>query len=214
MICRKRKLIFIHIPKAGGTSVEDYFWPKPRSESDLWAGYVQPGVNKHQTGGLQHLTAQLVRKEVGRWTFRRCYRFAIVRDPVDRMISQFNYLNRRPDLLELLGLGQDRDFQRYLDATRQVQHVQWMPQRDFLVDDRGALLVNMIRLEAINQDIQQVAAALRIEPITLPHSNKSIEGVVPDDWTTIRRSELSKGELQTICNLYQQDFDLLGYPMP
>ena len=42
MISHKHKCIFVHIPKTGGSSMENLIWPKwNRSESDLWLGFVE-----------------------------------------------------------------------------------------------------------------------------------------------------------------------------
>ena len=80
MISHDRRCIFIHIPKTGGTSIEDAIWPKPRREEDLWMGFVAPGRNKYQPGGLQHLLARQVRLEVGADVFARYFKFAIIRN--------------------------------------------------------------------------------------------------------------------------------------
>ena len=108
MICRDRKIIFIHIPKTGGTSIEDVIWGpdrKRRTAEQLWMGIVAPGRNKYQTGGLQHLLATQVRKEVGVDLFNRCFKFAMVRNPWDKAVSQFVYMKTRRDLRRHIGIN-------------------------------------------------------------------------------------------------------------
>lgn len=71
MICHQNKCIFVHIPKTGGTSVEDLIWKNKasRTTAHLWRGLVDAYNNKYQTGGLQHLLARHIRSEVGSEVF-------------------------------------------------------------------------------------------------------------------------------------------------
>lgn len=214
MICRDRKLIFIHIPKTGGTSIEDLLWPQPRRVEDLWGGQVAPGRNKYQTGGLQHLTARQIRLEVGDDLFNRCWRFALVRDPVDRLISQYNYLNRRGDLRRLLGLGPDRTFSLYLQRIQAAEHVQWKPQVAFLFDDDGAPLAKWFALERIGDDFPEIARRTGSGATRLTHSNKSTQRKGPRARPLLRREDLSDAELRMIDELFRDDFERLNYPRP
>ena len=211
MICRERKLIFVHIPKTGGTSVEDMIWPAPRAESDLWMGFVRPGFNKYQTGGLQHLTVRHIRREVGPKMFRECYRFALIRHPVDRLVSGFNYLNRRGDLRALLGLGPKRSFSAYLRRIQRVKHVQWMPQADFLLDHNDEMAAEVFKLENIGQTLGTLAAKVGLTETALAHSNKTLADGVKEGWVVVRKNDVSDEDRQIIQRLYGRDFDLLGY---
>ena len=89
MISNKHKCIFIHIPKCGGASVEDVLFKpiKERTTKDLW---MFP--SKYQTGGLQHLMASHIIEEVGEDIFKEYFKFSFVRNPWDKMVSQFNFL--------------------------------------------------------------------------------------------------------------------------
>ncbi len=114
MISDQHRCIFVHIPKCGGTSIEDLIWPAPRREADLWMGFIDAYNNKYQTGGLQHLTARQIRTEVGESRFAAYWRFSIVRNPFDRLVSQYASMPLRPDLCDFIGFAPEGDFNSYL----------------------------------------------------------------------------------------------------
>ena len=178
MISYYKRCIFIHIPKCGGTSVESIIWPRPedRIEANLWMGFISEYHNKYQTGGLQHLLANQVRAEVGLDIFNSFYKFAFVRNPWDRIVSQFAYMQKRPDLMDFIGMKPETEFKAYLSLIQKKQHVQWMPQTDFILDQDGTLLVNKIgRLESIEKDSDEVFDILGVcrEQAKNFHANRS-----------------------------------------
>ena len=131
MISHRHKCIFVHIPKCGGTSLENVIWPEPRSPSDLWMGFISKFHNKYQTGGLQHLLAIQIREEVGSDIFNQYFKFTIVRNPWDKAVSQFFYMRQRPDLREYLEMKENDPFKTYLQLTGKKLHVQWEKQYKF-----------------------------------------------------------------------------------
>ena len=208
MISHDKKCIFIHIPKCGGTSVEDVIWPQEqgRTEDDLWMGFVNRFENKYQTGGLQHLLARQVREEVGSDVFSTYYKFAFVRNPWDRIVSQFSYMQQRPDLMDFLGMTSDTEFMAYLELIRRKEHVQWMPQVRFLLDQDGSLLVDRIgRLESFDEDCEQIFSALGLPLDRLPgHVNRSkrrpFQAYYSDD-------EI----IEVVADIFSEDISFLGY---
>jgi Sulfotransferase family len=174
MISLKYRCIFVHIPRTGGTSVEEVIWPGDRTEAELWMGFVEPMRNRYQTGGLQHLLAHQIRTEVGTETFNACFRFTIVRNPWDKAISQYTFMRRRPDLRALVGLAEDAPLEVYLERIALVQHIQWMPQVPFIQDQAGNQLVDFIaRFETLEADMRLVFARIGIDCPHLPHRNGS-----------------------------------------
>jgi hypothetical protein len=175
MISHTHRCILVHIPKTGGSSVEDIIWPGERSPSDLWMGFVAPHQNKYQTGGLQHLTARHIRTEVGDDIFHSYFKFTIVRNPWDKAVSQFSYIAERPDLRDFIGLKAGDDFTTYLRAIGRKQHVQWTPQLDFILDVDGTPLVEaVIRFENLARDLPPLIKQLGVQvPSALPRTNAS-----------------------------------------
>ncbi len=208
MISHDKKCIFIHIPKCGGTSIEDVIWPMNlgRSEQDLWMGFITKFENKYQTGGLQHLLGWQIRKEVGSDIFNSYYKFTFVRNPWDRTVSQFAYMQQRPDLMEFLGMNLDTEFKSYLELICLKKHVQWTPQVQFFLDQDGSVLVDRIgRLEDFNQDSSEIFADLGLNSNILPsHANRS------------KRKSFSfyysdQESIEMVADIYALDIDFLGY---
>ena len=95
-------LFFAHVPKTGGSSVEDYLAARfgPLSMLDRgWFGYRYGGGGARSAGLLtspQHLTAA----DAGRlFQTPPDWSFAVVRDPVARIVSEYRYMaarGRRP----------------------------------------------------------------------------------------------------------------------
>ena len=164
--------------------------------------------NKYQTGGLQHLTARLVREEIGENLFRECFKFAVCRDPLRRAISQFKFMTKRKDLRRFIGLPDEFRFPVYLKKIQKQEHVQWMPQSDFLLDDDGTLLVDQIfYLEDLAKDVSPLAKAMGLSIDSLPVTNTTHH---------IPEPVISPKMKQQFYELYRSDYELFAgrYPPP
>jgi hypothetical protein len=208
MISYDKRCIFIHIPKCGGTSIENVIWPRPEdlTEANLWWGFVSKYHNKYQTGGLQHLLARQVRSEVGWEIFNSFYKFTIVRNPWDRIVSQFAYMQTRPDLMDFIGMQPDTEFKAYLGLIQKKQHVQWMPQTDFILDQDGTLLVDKIgRLESIEKDSDEVFDILGVcrEQTKNFHANRSERKSIDHYY--------DQESVEMVGEIYSSDINYLNY---
>ncbi|MBR0552113.1 sulfotransferase family 2 domain-containing protein [Stakelama marina] len=210
MICRKRKIIFVHIPKCGGTSVEDCIWTgdkSKRTEQDLWMGvkypFWKPTRNKYQTGGLQHLTAQQIRQEIGHDLFCGCFRFAVVREPLARIVSQYKYMKRRHDLRKLIKMNENDSFSHYLDLISKKSHVQWKPQADFILDRDGSMLVDRVyRLEDISTDMSDLSRNVGLDFERLPKHNTTADMEPP---------VITNADREEVAMMFRKDYEILDY---
>lgn len=71
-----KDLIFIHIPRTGGSSIEDAYG----------LTYMRSPV---EVPSPQHLVASEVRGKLGKTFWNKSFKFSIVRDPVARLRSDF-----------------------------------------------------------------------------------------------------------------------------
>ncbi len=213
MIFHRQQCIFVHIPRTGGTSLEDMLWPdkESRTEADLWMGFVDPYRNRYQTGGLQHLLGSQIRDVVGPETFSRYFKFALVRNPWDKAVSQYFYMKKRRDLMDYIGMEEGDDFRRYLSLIISKKHVQWEDQYKFIYDNDGHLLVDFVgRFENYRADVTEILNRLKIRtrllgmPLRkLLHINKTSRSHYSEYYDSESR--------QFISNFYQKDIELFGY---
>ena len=204
MISHKHKCIFIHIPRCGGSSIEDVIWPKRRTVADLWMGFVSRYHNKYQTGGLQHLFGKHIEVEVGHKVFSEYFKFSFVRNPWDRSVSQFHFMKRRPDLREFIGLGLNDPFKKYLDLIRKKTHVQWEQQYRFITNTREELTVDFLgRFENYKQDVEFVLKKLGLSGKAIPHANPTNHRPYPEYY--------DEEAIEMVNSLYKRDIELFGY---
>ena len=91
---KEKKIIFIHIPNTGGDNIEKYF--------DLQKNYIEcEKIKKKHLTGVDY-------KVLLNDDFNKFFKFSIVRDPIERMISEY-YLNK------LDGYQNKKSFDQFLD---------------------------------------------------------------------------------------------------
>ena len=208
MISHELKCIFIHIPKCGGSSIERTLWPRPqdRNEANLYGGFISKYRNKYQTGGLQHLLASQVREEVGAKIFEEFYKFAFIRNPWDRIVSQFTYMQQRPDLMDYIGMSSNTEFKVYLELIQQKEHVQWIPQHNFLFNEQKTLLVDQIgRLETFKTDFSSILANLKLdESMQVAHINRTERQPITEYYN-------DRETVEIVADIYSEDIKLFEY---
>ncbi len=149
-----RDYLFVHINKTGGSSVER-------------------ALNLH----FGHVTALEQRSALGNRLWENKFSFAFVRNPWDRVVSQFHYRRER----DLTGLrSQEVEFREwiglvfadrnplYLDKARM-----FMPQVEWIADGQGNIMVDYVgRFERLEEDFGEVCRRIGREAV-LPHVKAS-----------------------------------------
>ncbi|MGK7962050.1 sulfotransferase family 2 domain-containing protein [Crocosphaera sp.] len=214
MISHKKSCIFIHIPKTGGTSIEKMIWPEKedKTEANLWKGFIDGYHNKYQTGGLQHLLASQVKQEVGDDIFNQYFKFTIVRNPWDKVISQYSYMKKRKDLRNFIGMEKDDCLKTYLSLITKKNHVQWEHQHKFVLDESQNIIVDYIgKFEEFNKDVYTIldkinirTKILGIRVLKILHTNRSQERLPYSEYYDSESREM-------VANIYRKDIELFDY---
>ncbi len=209
MISHPRETLFVHIPKTAGQSVETVFL---RDLGLNWAerGALSLGHNDDPARGpekLAHLYASeyVALGHIGADRFARYFKFAIVRHPFDRALSEYRYraaaLARRGAGRRMPGLDAFFDTDAgdgYSDLSRHL-----VPQVRYVLDAQGRCLVDrVLRFEDLARQIAPVFTRIFGSARPLPHRNKS-----PRDGGVT----LTAAQRERLYQRYRDDFRAFGY---
>jgi len=207
MICREHNCLFVHIPKTGGQSVEQFFMDLLKLDWDVDRDVLLLQANADLTRGtekLAHLSASEYVDDgyLSREDFAGFFKFSFVRNPWARILSEYRYRN----------YFQHRSFRDFVlnklpkpGWDDQYRHV--MPQYDMLHDQKGNLLVDFVgRFENLQQDFDHICECLGIVDSGLKHRNRS-DKKSRDLRRKIRNLLFMNGEnkLQSMADFYDDE---------
>lgn len=203
MICHRWKTLFVHIPKTGGQAIEQVFLQKMGLD---WStrGPLLLTTNYDAAAGppfLAHLLASeyVSKGHVAPMDFSEYFKFTVVRNPWDRLVSEYKYRYAR-----------DMDFGAFLggafpapNGSNEQRHL--LPQWQYVHDDDGNLLVErVLRFETLADDFRGIARDIFGEEIRLPEVNVSTD-------RRPYREFYDRASRLEIARRYARDIAWLGY---
>lgn len=191
---RRHDCVFIHVPKAAGTSVLRAL-----------------GGDRKQI--RDHMCWRAFRNaDPVRW--ERSYKFAFVRNPWDRVASVYKYLRRGGNGNERLqtvrrietdGVSFGQFVTEVLQPDRISLHPLFLPQSHFICDMDGTVRVDFVgRLERIDDDFATIAKrlALKTQQLEMVNQSQKAGGY---------RELYDDALIDRVAQLYAADIAIFGY---
>ena len=188
MINHDKKIIFVHIPKTGGASIESLFCASP-----LY------GKEKH-----------LMSHEYDPKYLKSYFKFAFARNPWDRILSYYFFRLKKnyemfghgdsfSNWIKFLGNCRDNDyknnfFQFYLSIQNQSEFIF---RNDYLMVDYVG------KFENLQQDFNAICDKAKMSRRRLPHKNKSHHKHYTEYYDDETR--------QIVAKKYAKDIEYFGY---
>lgn len=203
------KLIYIHVPKTGGTSIRAALNETAGEGAEWNSNGIWPALlanarrdelfrvfkrffpeQSARTVAHQHLPAYLLREFVSPHVWATYYKFAMVRNPWDYVVSMYHFLREaatdekgfltrgHPDLAFLVR--QCSTFEEWVRLMPMLE----LDMTSYFSDDDGNVIVDYIaRYEDLDQEFARLCDRLGIVA-NLPRLNTSSRGIYRDYYTT------------------------------
>lgn len=190
---KKEKCIYIHVPKAAGTSINKAIFGRT----------------------LGHYKATEIKSKFP-ILFAKTFKFSFVRNPWDRVLSAYKFA--KMERTESMGMRNPEQyripefdtFESFLSLWLVNQRVAtldfvFQPQVGFLYDFNDDLLIDFVgRLETLEEDIKVIEEKLSIK-LKIPHSNSTSKDLN-------YRNEYKNDEMINIVRrIYHKDIETFGY---
>lgn len=225
-----KKVLFIHIPKTGGTSLEKFF-------DSSYTQLLQhlPGscikskeimmrnnlVFKKYGHSPQHSTITEIKQTFPNIISQAEKTFCIVRNPYSRLISEvffdykrcnkpFPYNNNISEYLSIIN-NRCRQMINNYKLNKTAYDCHFRPQFEYITDEKGADIPDNIRVFKFEDGFHQIEEYLNLKTGSLGHDNKTIYKY---DIQRLDFKDILESDVITMVNdIYRNDFAIFKYEM-
>ena len=205
------KLLFIHIPKNAGSYVEKVF-----NENGIMLGKyddrLKVNPDKPLTEDVNCAFWHIPPKYNKNIDFSKYTSFVILRDPISRIVSEYNYNKKHITnrLKQLFSINKE-DINIWIDKTLTEpkdknfeNDCHLLPQTEYLTDAYGNTISNILMMETLDDDLEKLLKdnGYNIN-LKKEKDNVSNHEITVDD--------LTPKSIAKIKQYYKYDFDLINY---
>jgi hypothetical protein len=214
-----KKVIFIHIPKCGGTSIErsiahSLFPDDVEMRKEITRNMLNPNL-EHPNENYPKIHSRLNNyREYFGADISQFYIFSFVRNPWRRMVSHYEFfLNRRKRISVINYDGNpiilEKSFSNFINNYINFKAPLFFGGYDeFLKDNYGTTLNFVGKLENMENDIKKVDADTGLGIFPVEHKNKTLESLKDHlNWMDYYTPELR----DTVYNIWKNDIIKYNY---
>ena len=195
----KKSLLFIHIPKTGGTYIENEF---------LKNGYL---VGQYFKRGSFYINSYRCNKwhtppkYLNEIDFDKYIVFTVIRDPISRFLSEVNY-NKFPYYYRDKITDVNTFISTYFKNNEIIYDgdCHLVPQIEYLYDKRGKRIENILKQENLNEDLDKFIKKYNLD-IVLSYSKDN------EKKKNYTLNDISYENIVLLKKEYRNDIDLIKY---
>ncbi len=208
-----QRFIFIHVPKAAGTSINaalsphDVLFPVRSSDAAQRRAFAEAaGVPAALADIGTHASAAQLIDLIGAEDFAGYFSFAFVRNPWDVAVSWFHYRLINPHIAGHKEAASCDTFARYVDRHLSGPEGPRLagPQHPYVTNPAGDVALNFIaRYENFDADYASILQRLNVKTLELDRLNQSYHA----PWAQLYTRET----FALVGKLVEKDATLFGY---
>jgi len=183
-ISEKKKLIFVHVPRTGGLSIQESL------HGCLKCSPLVSEETKHET--LCELSSR-VAVDVSEY-----FVFGFVRNPWERVVSSYTHIQ------DNLSISFDDFVEEMINPRSWVQELHLLKgQKAFFLDGKGVFVAGFVgRFERLGEDLKKVGKMIGVD-VELGHLNSSQHGEFREFYTEKTR--------EIVGSVFSEDITFFGY---
>ena len=216
LISHRKNFIFTKTSKTAGTSIESYFekycmpegeWEESHAREEYISdtgiiGYRGSDAALKKPTWVNHLSAQKIRELIGSSIWDKYFKFTVIRNPFDKLISAFHFQIRNS------SLSAEKEIELFTD---------WIKNSNLIIDrDRYFISDEVcvdyfIRFEDLDAGVNHVCNKINVpfEPWRIPEFKKGIRH------HRIKIKDYYTNETEDIVRKnFDWEFNKFGYDLP
>jgi hypothetical protein len=165
LVNNKHRFIFFHLFKCGGNSLRQVFNDHAKGGQELLGVHCQPRDLKHHYD---------VRGQVSQDRFNEYFKFTIIRNPFDFLLSTYHYVRKfKSHYMHEVCINMEfKDFPKYYMFLLD-EHIKTRPHGanrltqlyDWIIDENGKPFMDFVgKLENINEDTKIILNKIGLPP--------------------------------------------------
>jgi len=205
LISDDKKIIFFHIPKTGGTTIQKHLKNKIKNSVEFW------GIN-WVNGDKSHIELKRAKEYVPKDKVEKYFKICFVRNPYDKIYSGFLELKKHKRIDSSLTF---RDFVLHHMTKERINSYGWiyvMPMVRFILNENGKIGMDHIaKYECFEKEKDFIYQKYSVSDSG--QFNFNVTNGDPTKNQYLRYiGKYDRIMLRQINFLYHKDFVLLNYP--
>ena len=212
ILSRGRRYIFVHAPKTGGTSLALALEQRAMADDILLGDTPKAKKRRGRLDGVEtsgrlwkHAMLADLYGLATQEEMETFFVFTLVRNPWDRMVSYYHWLQAQSFDHPAVGLAKSHDFAGFLRLDLIRESIRAAPYGRYVTDAGGVERADLfIRLEHLADDLAALEAHLGFRLGPVPHVNQSNRA---RNW----RGYYGDSEAEIVADLCETDIKRFHY---